>query len=391
MDAFYPAVEVLDQSSLKGKPVIVGAKPPGRGVVSSASYEARVFGVRSAMPINRAYQLCPQGIFLPPRMSRYAAISADIRKIFHDYTPLVEPLSLDEAFLDVSDSLATGKDALTLGREIKARILNELGLSASVGVAHNKFLAKLGSELDKPDGFYVMPLEQAEIEAVLATLPVRALWGVGPKAEAELHRLAVRTVGDLQKIDAPELTRRFGKWGGRLYELSRGLDQRVVETGGESKSISSEHTFSEDTTDTALLEDLLRLQVEEVTVQMRGEGLTARVVSLKVRYEDFSTISRQTSVKAGLRTYQDVLDVALRIFRDRVPRKGRKIRLIGVGVSKFIENREVQGDLFSAPGGETAEKVDRTLEQVREKLGRNALTRGSLLKPEREDEDSETA
>ena len=293
MDAFYAAVEQLDRPELRGRQVIVGADPKegrGRGVVSTASYEARIFGVHSAMPISQAYRLCPQAVFLPVRMHRYQEISERIQLIFQRYTDVVEPLSIDEAFLDVNDSTQLFGPVETIARRIKHDILHEERLIASVGVAPNKFLAKLASDLSKPDGFLV--LQASDIEGFLHDLPVSRLWGVGQKTTRQLELLGLRTIGQVAQWPMAHLTRRFGNLGSHLWRLAHGLDERLVTPHRQPKSIGAETTFAEDTDDIEILRRTLLDLAEKVGQRLRADGYTATKVTLKYRDADFVTRTR---------------------------------------------------------------------------------------------------
>ena len=290
MDAFYASVEQRDRPETRGRPVIVGADPRGRGVVSAASYEARRFGVHSAMPISRAFRLCPDGVFLPVDMDKYASVSREIMAVLADFTPLVEPVSIDEAFLDVTASRALHGDGAAIAREIKERIRASVSLTASVGVAPNKFLAKVASELRKPDGLVVV--EPGREALFLAPLPVSRLWGVGRVTGAELEAMGIRTIGQLALTPAAHLEARFGKHGPDLLALARGLDDRAVEPDAPPKSMGAEETFERDTLDVDLLRATLRGQSERVGRELRAEGYAGRTVTLKLRFADFSTITR---------------------------------------------------------------------------------------------------
>src|SRR5262245_28307031 len=280
MDAFYASVEQRDDPSLRGQPVIVGGVK-GRGVVCAASYEARKFGVRSAMPTAMAQKLCPHGIFLPLRMKHYSNISRQLRAIFLSFTPLVEPLSLDEAFLDVRGCEGLFGPAPEIARQIKSRIKAETDLIASVGVASNKFLAKLASDHGKPDGFVVLPAEK--VIEFLTPLPIGRIWGVGAKGEKRLHTLGIRTIGDLAAIPEKTLIEHFGDNGRSMWRLAHGQDDRTVVADREAKSISTETTFSHDIGDRQVLRNILRNLVDELATRMRHGGLRGRTIDVKLR------------------------------------------------------------------------------------------------------------
>ncbi|HWM80030.1 MAG TPA: DNA polymerase IV, partial [Methylomirabilota bacterium] len=328
MDAFYASVEQRDRPELHGLPVIVGADPRGRGVVSAASYEARRFGVHSAMPISRAFQLCPEGAFLPVDMDKYARVSVEVMAILAEFTPLVEPLSIDEAFLDVTASGALWGDGAAIGRQIKSKIRSRVSLTASVGVAANKFVAKVASELEKPDGLVVVaPGEEGEF---LSPLPVGRLWGVGKVAGAELQAMGILTIGQLAQTPAAHLKARFGPHGPDLLQLARGLDDRPVGPDAAPKSMGAEETFERDTRDVELVRATLRGQSERVARELRAGGHAGRTVTLKLRFADFSTITRaQTGdpTQDGLAIYRRVEALFSRV------RLTQAVRLIGVSVS----------------------------------------------------------
>jgi len=367
MDAFYASVEVLDDPSLRGKPVIVGGTPGGRGVVSAASYEARRYGVHSAMSAARAVQLCPEGIFLPGRMDRYAEISRQVFAIFEDYTPLVEPLSIDEAFLDVTGCRRLFGSGTRLGRTIKDRILAEVGLVASVGLAANKFLAKLASDLEKPDGFVVIPPQEAR--ALLFSLPIGKLWGVGRVAEKQMHQFGIRKVGDLLAVPRERLIAQFGDHAAHLLELAVGHDERPVVPAREAKSIGNETTFAEDIADAEHLQEILDQLAAKVSRRLRAHGLTARTVTLKARYADFTTHTRSETLPAPSDASVDLRDAARRLLQEKLDRRGRPLRLVGVTASNLVSAGPGQGLLFTDPDRERDRKLDTIMDQVHGKFG----------------------
>lgn len=374
MDAFFASVEVLDNPALRGKPVIVGGTPEGRGVVAAASYEARRFGVHSATSAAQARRLCPGGVFIRPRHRRYSEISERIVAIFHEYTPLVETISLDEAFLDVTASQKLFGPAVRIGREIKQRIQREIGLTASVGVAPNKFLAKIASDLEKPDGFVVIE-PGTEIER-LAPLEVGRLWGVGPVMERELGRLGIKRVGDLLKTDPAAIERRLGGEAARsLIGLARGIDERPVVPDSAPKSISEETTFERDIGDSARLLQVLDDLADQVARRMRGQGWRARTVHLKARYPDFSTVTRSLTLPAPTASTVAIRKAARELLERRLGRNNRPLRLVGVGVSGLVAEGEGQLELFREKD-ERAESVDRLLDRINEKYGDDSIRRG---------------
>jgi DNA polymerase-4 len=383
MDAFYAAIEVLDHPEWKGLPLVVGAPPDRRGVVATCSYEARTFGIHSAMPSRTAGKLCPNAIFVPPRMDRYAAISTQIMAIFEEFTPLVEPLSLDEAFLDVSGAFPLWPDAITLARELKARIRARVGLTASVGIASNKFLAKMASDMNKPDGLTVVPVSEEGIRAFLNPLPVGKLWGVGEVSAARLEQAGIRTIGQLQALDAAALERLFGAAGAHhMAELIQGHDDRPVITDWDEKSISNEHTFDRDEPDRGKVRQRLLELAEEVGGRLRKSGKLAGTARIKIRLGDFSTLTRQMALCPPLDTDRDLIACAFTLFdRESIT---RAVRLIGFGVSRLAEpdlTPPVQGELFddeALPSGPDPRnrKLDRAVDALRKTFGETAVRRG---------------
>jgi DNA polymerase IV len=375
MDAFYASVEQRDRPELRGKPVVVGADPRGRGVVSAASYEARRFGIHSAMPIGRAYRLCPTAAFLPVDMDKYARDSERIMAILADFTPLVEPLSLDEAFLDVSGSRDLHGSGVEIARRIKMRIRAEVGLTASAGVAPNKFVAKIASDLEKPDGLVVVQPGQ---EAVfLRDLPLRRLWGVGPAAERDLAALGVRAIGDLVRLGRGRLEATLGSASGaHLFELARGIDDRPVIPWHDPKSIGAEETFLHDTRDVGRLRATLLAQADRVAGELRAAGLRGRTVTLKLRFADFHTITRRGTGEAPTADGGEIFQRVWSAF-SKVPRP-QAIRLIGLSVSGLVGAGEPQQlPLLGRP--DRTERLGRVTDEVRARFGPEALVRGSLI------------
>jgi DNA polymerase-4 len=379
MDAFYASVEQLDHPEYKSKPVIVGADPKdgkGRGVVAACSYEARKFGVRSALPISRAWKLCPEGVYVRPRMKRYVEVSGQVMEVFRHCTDLVEPLSIDEAFLDITGSIALLGRPVEIARAIKNQIREKTGLTASVGLAPNKFLAKIASDIRKPDGFVV--IEPNEIETFLRDLPISRLWGVGPKTEVRLHEIGFRTIGDIAVADRESLVRRLGSLGEHLYQLSHGQDERPVVPNWEPKSISSETTFEEDTNDRELLLATILELSDHVAQRLRKDGYRARKVTLKLRYSSFSTHTKQHSLDKLVQTGEDIAAVARGLF-GQFPLK-QKIRLIGVAAGDLHRGGgdPQQLGLFSETNPQK-EKLSHTVDEIKQKFGEAALRRGSQM------------
>ncbi|MGE0452792.1 MAG: DNA polymerase IV [Vicinamibacteria bacterium] len=373
MDAFYAAVEQRDRPELRGRPVIVGADPKGgrgRGVVSTASYEARRFGVGSAMPVSRAFKLCPQGVYLPVDMRKYAAVSKQVMGVFRRYTDVVEPLSIDEAFLDVTGSARAFGSGPEIAARIKQDIRGQTALTASVGVAACKLVAKIASDMRKPDGLVVAPA--GEEAAFLAPLPVRRLWGVGPKLEEQLARLGVQTIGDLARLDPGRLERRLGSHGLDLLALARGEDDRpVIAEGRDAKSIGQEHTYDSDTADRERLRRTLLDLADGVARRLRKADLKARTLTLKYRDESFRTVTRASTLPAPTDEGAAIFAVAARLFEGVHGRL--RVRLLGVSASGLEEPPQL--DLFPKPPS----AADHLRDLVSGRFGPDALTRASLL------------
>ncbi|RMH73763.1 MAG: DNA polymerase IV [Gemmatimonadetes bacterium] len=335
MDAFYPSVEILDHPELTGKPVIVGGRPEHRGVVASANYEARKFGVHSAMPAATAKRLCPHAIFIPPRMNRYREVSQQIRAIFEQYTPLIEPLSIDEAYLDVTHNYQEIPSATRIAQRIKTQVREETGLTCSAGVSFNKFLAKVASDERKPNGLSVITPEDAP--AFLETLPVRKIPGVGNVMQAKLKELGIEIGYQLREKSEAFLVQHFGKVGSHLYQIIRGNDHRPVVTHRERKSISVENTFPVDLSyGDKLLAELQQLS-QTLYRRMNRRELSGRTVTLKVKFHDFQQITRATTEKHNFVSAEGIFHAARRKLHYvcQVEFPGKKIRLLGIGISKF--------------------------------------------------------
>jgi DNA polymerase-4 len=372
LDAFYASVEELDDPSLRGKPVIVGGAKGERGVVSAANYEARRYGVHSALPLRTAARLCPNGVFLPGRPERYRELSRQVMAIFASLTPLVEPISLDEAFLDVTASVPAFGDGETMARRIKQRVLDEVGLVVSVGVATNKLCAKVASDLRKPDALVVVP-SGGEAE-FLAPLPVGRLWGVGPQARAALSDYGVTTVGQLAAMSETTLRRRFGQHGADLAARARGIDPSPVLPEHAPKSIGHEHTFERDTVDRRQLDATLLDLAESVASRLRRHDLAAGAVQLKLRYEGFETLTRQAPLARQTRESEPLYAAAVALLGKTVV-AGRGVRLIGLTAINLSDRQQLT--LFD--GQPRSERLARSLDAVRERFGENAITRARLL------------
>ena len=343
MDAFYASVEQRDRPELRGKPVIVGW-PGERSVVCAASYEARKFGVHSAMPSSRARRLCPEGVFIGPDFEKYRVVSTQIRDIFHRHTPLVEPLSLDEAYLDVTEELTGIPTATETAETIRREICDETQLTASAGVAPNKFLAKIASDWKKPDGLFVIRPHQ--IESFLVTLPVRKIPGVGKATEKIMTDIGVATVGDLQRFSQEQLIDRFGKWGTRLWELARGIDDNPVEPSRKRKSWSSESTFPRDIT-LEEVADYIRGEAHSLWEALAERKLAGRTVTVKLRTGGFETATRRITPELPPASGDDLARIGTELLtRFDFPNDSR-FRLAGIGVSNFVEEEEQQPVLFA--------------------------------------------
>ncbi|MDE3074589.1 MAG: DNA polymerase IV, partial [Chloroflexota bacterium] len=374
LDAFYASVEQILHPELAGKPVIVGGDPHHRGVVAAASYEARAFGVHSAMPLARALRLCPDGVFVPSNFTAYRDYSQRVFAIYHARTPLVEPLSLDEAYLDLAGTERSLGSSREVALDIKQQVRSETGLTVSIGIASCKVVAKIASDLRKPDGLVEVPLgTEADF---LAPLPLRRLPGLGSATDERLKPLGLITIGDLAALPIEELLRRLGKHGLQLWEFSHGIDQRPVTPPGKPKSISRETTFDSDVSDVSLLERTLRHLLERATRNMRENGLHCRTVNLRLRYANFETISRSHTLPGATDVDQTIVDAALQLFRDAYDRS-RRVRLVGAGVSNFDEPPPQQLDLFGG-SAERARPVALTnvLDKIRDRHGFSAISVG---------------
>jgi DNA polymerase-4 len=375
LDAFFAAVEQRDRPELRGRPVIVGGGGPDqRGVVSAASYEARRFGVHSAMPLRTAGRLCPQGVFLPVDGRKYQQASREVMAILRGFTPQVQPISIDEAFLDVTASGALFGDGETIGLSIKRAVTDEVGLTASVGVASTKLVAKVASDLRKPDGLVVVP--PGEEAAFLAPLPISRLWGVGEKTAEALREFGVTTIGDLAALPPDLLERRFGKHGAALVGRARGIDPDPVATGEPAKSIGHEHTFDVDTADREVIERTLLGMADGVAWRLRAAGLRTATVTLKLRDSSFATITRQTSLTVPADLTEQIYDAALALLRKEL--HGQRIRLVGVTASNFRDREQLA--LFG--GGEDPRRhaTAEALDVIRRKYGERAVTRARLVR-----------
>lgn len=376
MDAFFASIEQRDLPELKGKPVLVGGKGP-LAVVAAASYEARKFGCRSAQPMAIALRKCPEAVVAKPRMSRYSEVSQQIFCILDDFSPLVEPLSIDEAFVDVTGTERILGSPRQIAQKIRKRIFNETGLTASVGVAPNKFLAKLASDMDKPDGLTI--IEREGIPQAIAGLAISRMWGVGPVTEKKLLGMGVKTFGDLQSLPIDELIKQFGSLGAKLHHLSHGDDSRCVTPEQSVKSISQEVTFDEDISDAEKVRDVLLKQVEKVSVRLRKAQLHARTITIKIRYGDFQTITRSMTLNEPSDQTDRLWREAKNLFDKWANSNFKPVRLIGMGVSQPSSpgGLSEQMGLFSKPENERSKRLDATTDAIRNKFGLNAIHRGT--------------
>ena len=374
MDAFYASVEERDRPELKGKPLIVGGTT-GRGVVAAASYAVRRFGVRSAMPMREALKRCPHAICVAPRMARYKEVSAQVFAIFHEFTPLVEGLSLDEAFLDVTGSERLFGEPAVIGAEIRRRIRAVTELTASVGIAPNKSLAKIASDLNKPDGLFC--IGPHNLHEVLERLAVERLFGVGAKTLPAVQACGLKTFGDVARAGDEQLWRAFGKHGKAMQARAAGLDERPVVPDREEKSISAEETFDKDIRDAAVLERRLTALADRAAARLRAAGLSAGRVTVKIRRADFTTYTRQCALEPPTQDTAAVCAGAQRLLRTWLAGRGNvALRLLGVGTSELSAVR--QPDLF-AEGSARVSRLDSAIDGIRDRFGARVLTRASLL------------
>jgi DNA polymerase-4 len=374
LDAFFAAVEQRDHPDWRGKPLVVGMGGANdRGVVSAASYEARAFGVHSAMPIRTAKRLCPVCIFVPVRGAAYQAASREVMAILRRFTPLVQPISIDEAFMDVTGSKQLFGDGAAIAGLIKAAIRQELSLTASVGVAATKLVAKIASDLRKPDGLVVV--EPGTEAAFLAPLPISRLWGVGPSTATALRDFGVETIGDLQALDRSGLVRRFGKHGASLVDRAHGVDADPVDDPDAAKSVSHEMTFDEDTSDPEILERTLLAMSEGVSGRLRHAGIKAGTVTVKIRDSGFNTVTRQRGLPEPSDMTEPIWQAAVELARPEM--RGKRIRLLGVAASGFGVREQL--GLFE-PEDVRRRKAVEAADEIRERFGARAITRARILK-----------
>jgi nucleotidyltransferase/DNA polymerase involved in DNA repair len=375
MDAFFASIEQLDDPALRGKPVLVGSDGP-RGVVAAASYEAREFNCHSAQPMAQAKRRCPHAVIVPVRFARYRELSQRMFGIFDEFSPLVEPLSVDEAFLDMTGTAKLLGEPVEVARRLKARIKSDLGLTGSIGVAPNKFLAKLASDLQKPDGLVIVA--PGEIDALLIPLPINKLWGVGPVTADKLRGMGIHKVGDIRARSPADLQKLFGNEADRYHRLAHGIDDRPVVPDREAKSIGHEQTFSTNLTEPADVRRVLFEQVEQVGRRLRQHGLHARTVSLKIRYGDFETISRSATVENPTNGTADLWTAAATLFDKWCEAGFRPVRLVGMSTSQLTAG-DGQLPLFPDPLAERQKKVDGIADTITKKFGNGAIRRAEGL------------
>jgi DNA polymerase-4 len=376
MDAFYASVEALDNPDLRGKPLIVGGTG-GRGVVAAASYEVRKYGVHSAMPMGEALRRCPHAICVSPRFDRYQAVSRLVFKIFHEYTPLVQGLSLDEAFLDVTESQRALGDAAAIAVGIKKKIVERTGVTASVGVAPNKLVAKIASDLRKPDGLVVV--HDDEVTALLDPLPITKLYGIGKKTAPHLEEIGIHSLRDLRLASDAVLKPVFGRFVSEIKARAAGIDERPVIADWDEKQISSEETFDTDISDRARLHAELARLTDRTAARLRSQEWLAQTVVVKIRRKDFKTYTRQSPIRPATQQTRPLLDAATKLLDEWLREQPRAaIRLLGVGATDLTSTPQLE--LFTAPEASRNQHLDTALDDIRAKFGKDAVARGSSLR-----------
>jgi DNA polymerase-4 len=376
LDAFFVSVEQVSNPELKGKPVVVGGKPEGRGVVAAASYEAREFGLHSGMPLATASRLCPQAIFIQGSFPKYREASAKFMTILADFSPYLEPMGLDEAYLDVTGFESLHGSIGQMAAKIKKRVRQELGINASIGIANSKVVAKVASEMSKPDG--LLEVAEGEEAAFLAPLPIARLPGIGKKTEPKLKSLGITTIGKLSATPLKALKSHFGASGELLKGFASGIDDREVEPPTAAKSTSRETTFERDTKDSKLLESTLRYLGERVGADLRGKGKRARCVTLKLRYGDFTTITRRQTLSQSTDSDQVIFETGRQLMKQALAGEKRPLRLIGIGVSRLVEaGRQLE---MMDNTAQRQEQLNKTIDRIRKKYGFTAIQTGRTLK-----------
>ncbi len=378
MDAFFAAIEELDHPEFRGKPVVVGADPKGgkgRGVVSTCNYEARKYGIHSAMPISQAYRRCPGAVYVFPRMSRYCELSHQIHQIFYDFTPLVEPISIDEAFLDISGCLRLFGSPEKIGRALKQRIFEQTGLTASIGIAPSKFVAKIASDLKKPDGLVIV--EPGQVLDFLWPLPISRMWGVGKKTEQILTARGIETIGQLAQLPRAQLVKQMGKFGLHFWNLANGIDDREIETEHQAKSVSLENTYGEDVADEKIIKETILGLADNVSRILRKRNLSGKTVTLKIRLEDFSTFTRARSFGQFICSSKIIAETSLSLYK-KFDRQGKKVRLLGVAVSNLSTESSDQLNLFES-SQPADHKIDTVIDLVQNKFGADLIKKASLI------------
>jgi len=374
LDAFFASVEQALNPELKGKPVVVGGRPDKRGVVAAASYEARRFGLYAGMPLTTASRLCPQAIFIEGNFHKYRDASQRFMAILADFSPFLEPVSLDEAYLDATGFESIYGSSHQMATRIKQRIRDELGLCASVGIASSKVVAKIACELSKPDG--LLEVAAGDERSFLAPLPVAKLPGVGKKTERILRGLGINTIGELSSMPLNALKSHLGASGGPLHRYAGGIDDRKVEPPGTAKSISRESTFGKDTRDPSLLKATLRYLGERVGAELRQRGEQARCITLKLRYADFTTVTRRHTLSRTTDSDRTIFDTGLMLLQKELSREKQPVRLIGIGVANLVAGRQL--DMFDW-SARRQEQLDRAIDRIRKKYGFTAIQTGRTL------------
>jgi DNA polymerase-4 len=376
LDAFFVSVEQVENPQLKGKPVVVGGRPQGRGVVASASYEARAFGLHAGMPLVTASRLCPQAIFIQGSFPKYRDASGKFMAILADFSPYLEPMGLDEAYLDATGFESIHGSIHQMAAKIKQRIKDELGLTASIGIAGGKVVAKVASELAKPDG--LLEIDEGKERSFLAPLAIAKLPGIGQKTEQKLKSLSISTIGKLSAMPLKALKSHFGASGEVLHRFARGIDEREVEPPAAAKSISRETTFGQDTKDLSQLKSTLRYLGERVGADLRQRGKRARCITLKLRYADFTTITRRQTLSQTTDSDQAIFDTGQGLLNRELSGESRAVRLIGIGVSELVEAGR-QLDMLDT-SAQRQEQLNKAIDRIRKKYGFTAIQTGRTLK-----------